>query len=65
MRKLSDLPVQDKAVIIHIKSNKWFCENYNCERKVFTERLPWIDHYGRRTNRLEEALRAIVFSTSP
>lgn len=64
MRKIFDLPFQDKAVLFHIKSHKWFCKNDTCKRKVFTERLPWIDHYQRRTKRLEEALRTIVFSTS-
>ncbi|WP_077706695.1 transposase family protein [Virgibacillus dokdonensis] len=63
MRKIFDLPFQNKAVILHVKSYKWFCENDTCKRKIFTERLPWIDCH-RRTKRLEEALRTIVFSTS-
>lgn len=31
---------------------------------MFTERLPWISPYRRRTQRLENALREVAFSTN-
>ncbi|MGG4179448.1 transposase family protein [Virgibacillus pantothenticus] len=64
MRKISDLPIEERKVFIHVKSYKWFCKNSKCERQVFTERLPWIAPYRRRTQRLENALREVAFSTN-
>lgn len=64
MRKFSDLPLEARQVIIYVKSHKWFCQNNKCKRRVFTERLPWIAPHRRRVQRMEDALRAVVFSTN-
>ncbi|MDQ0177310.1 transposase family protein [Bacillus chungangensis] len=64
IRKFSDLPLEARQVIIYVKSHKWFCQNNKCKRRVFTERLPWIAPHRRRTQPMEDALRAVVFSTN-
>src|SRR5699024_5532081 len=64
MRKCADLPLEARQVIIYVKAHKWFCQNNTCKRQVFTERLPWIAPHRMRTQRMEDALRAVVFSTN-
>lgn len=47
-----------------IQLHKWFCDNVDCSKKIFTERLTWLSPYRRKTNRLEETLRTLAFSMS-
>lgn len=63
-RVIDDLPIQNKAVRIYIKSRKWFCTNLLCVSKVFTERYDWLLPSKQRTVRLEETLRTIAFSNN-
>ena len=56
-RELSDLPVSGKAVRIKLMARKYFCENYSCPRKVFTERFAnEICPHGRRLIRSNHLL---------
>lgn len=43
---------------------KWFCDNPDCLKKVFTERLLWLAPYQRKTARLERVIEKIAFSTN-
>lgn len=63
-RKISDLPICDQSVKLLLISRRWFCDQIDCETKIFTERFDWISSSGRRTRRTEEFLRKIAFSTS-
>lgn len=63
-RILKDVPLDDKEVHILLCSNKWFCDQSDCSARIFTERLPWLDSYRRKTKRLEEKLTQLAFSMS-
>ena len=63
-RIIHDLPVSDQEVILIIHLHKWFCDQTDCTAKIFTERLPWLSPYRRKTKRLEEILRTLAFSMS-
>lgn len=55
VRTLKDLPWGQYSVVIVLEAGKWFCENPECERCIFTERLPGIARpWARRTERLAE-----------
>lgn len=63
-RRIDDLPAGDFSVHIQLVTKKWFCDHADCPAKVFTERLDWVRSYGRKTERLEEVIRKIGFSTN-
>lgn len=63
-RKVQDLPIGDKSVELLILTKRWFCDQPDCQVKIFTERYDWLSSNGRRTARTEEVLRKIAFSTS-
>ena len=43
-----------------VHARRFFCDEPSCERRIFCERLPDVAARARKTNRLEEALLAIV-----
>ena len=50
------------AVVLHIYVRRFFCDNPDCPRRTFTERLPGIiKSYARRTNRLIASQREVGF----
>ncbi|MCP3763772.1 transposase family protein [Domibacillus sp. A3M-37] len=63
-RKVQDLSIGSKSVILLLITRKWFCEELECPLKIFTERYNWLSPNGRRTARAEEVLRKLAFSTS-
>ncbi len=61
-RTLLDLPWQGNAVRIVLSVRKFFCDNRDCARRVFAERLPAVaQRYARKTARLAEALRELAY----
>ena len=61
-RTLADLPWNQVAVRMHLRSRKFFCDNPTCERVVFTEPLPKLAaRYARKTLQLQEALYLIGY----
>lgn len=64
VRCINDLPAGGLSVHFKLITRKWFCDNEACPSKVFTERLSWMQPYARMTNRLDEAIRKIGFSTN-
>ena len=61
-RTLADLPWQGVAVRLRLETRRFFCDNHQCERLVFTEPLPQVvDRYARRTIRSAEALCLIAY----
>ncbi len=60
-RTVADLPWCRVSVTLKVCARRFFCENKGCERAVFCERLPEVAAYGRKTDRLEEALLSIAF----
>ncbi len=61
-RTLLDLPWQGNAVHIALNVRKFFCDNRDCLRRVFAERLPTVAaRYARKTTRLTGALRQLAY----
>jgi transposase len=61
-RSVADLPWHGVAVRLRLRTRRFRCRNSLCTKRVFCERLPRVvDHYGRKTIRLDEALRLIGF----
>jgi transposase len=62
-RLLADLPWMGHAVRLKLHLRRFFCENPECQRKIFAERLPnVVAPYARRTLRLHELLTLIGFA---
>ncbi|WP_109745177.1 transposase family protein [Arcicella aurantiaca] len=39
LRIIGDLPISGKITTVHLQVRKFFCENTNCVRKIFSERF--------------------------
>lgn len=62
-RKIADLPWQGIKVEMKLKSRRFFCQNEDCQQKIFCERLPKVvKAYARKTIRLNQALEVIGFA---
>lgn len=62
-RTLADLPWNRVAVRILLHSRKLFCDNAQCQRRIFTEPLPQlVARYARKTIQLQEALCFIGYA---
>jgi transposase len=59
-RCVADLPWHGVAVRLELRARRFRCKNSLCTKRVFCERLPRVvAHYGRKTVRMDEALRLI------
>ena len=57
---IGDLPVSGKIAKLKLQVRKFFCENLDCSRKIFTERFPeQLNSYSRRFERLNELITSI------
>ncbi|HZX21433.1 MAG TPA: ISL3 family transposase [Clostridia bacterium] len=64
-RTLKDLPVTDKKTVICLQTRKFFCDNPDCDTKIFTERFKsLIKSYARKTDRLNKYLEFLGFAVS-
>ena len=62
-RRLADLPWQGVAVKWVLYTRKFFCDNPDCTRQIFTERLPKVvGPYARRTRRLDDWFTGVGFA---
>jgi transposase len=62
-RRLADVPWQGLAVCLRLRTRRWFCDNPDCARQIFTERLPTIARpHAQRTPRL--ATIVLVFGVA-
>jgi len=63
-RCFADLPWAGYQVKIILLARKFFCDNIDCERKIFTERLGnEVKPYARKTLRLDNKMVSIGFAT--
>ena len=53
-REIQDLPMQNKKVILLVKTRKMFCGNSLCSKKTFSERHHFVDRKGKKSRRLEK-----------
>lgn len=61
-RTLLDLPWQANSVRVMLTIRRFFCDNQDCQRRIFAERVPAVaEHYARKTCRLADALRELAF----
>lgn len=61
-RKIADLPWHGVAVRLDLRARRFRCKNSLCTKRVFCERLPRVvAAYGRKTVRLDDALRLLGF----
>ena len=59
-RQPSDLPCVGRKLRLQINVRRFFCDNPDCERRTFAERLPGVvKAFARRTERLAELQRQI------
>src|SRR5579872_3409298 len=55
VRTVRDLPWAELGVVLCLEVGKWRCMNPDCERRIFSQRLPKVVRpWGRRTQRLEQ-----------
>src|SRR5262249_54848336 len=60
-RTLADVPWAHYRVRWHLRVRKWFCQNPQCVRQIFTERLPAVAApWARQTARLVQWLGHIT-----
>ena len=63
VRHLKDLPLQGLAVKRKLRVGRWRCRNGNCERKIFTERIPAVAApHRQRTERMESIVQLVSHS---
>jgi len=62
-RQPTDLPLAGYAVRMDISVRKFFCNNNDCKRTIFCERIPsLITTYARYTNRLARQQQQVAFA---
>ncbi|MCZ7570927.1 MAG: ISL3 family transposase [Ardenticatenaceae bacterium] len=60
-RRVADLPWAAMPARIRLHVRRFFCDNQDCDRKIFVERLdPAVAVYARRTRRLSERVEAVA-----
>lgn len=55
-REVQDLPMQNKKVVLLVKTRKMFCDNKECEKKTFSEQHDFVGIKGKKTTRLEKRI---------
>jgi transposase len=59
-RTLVDLPCVNYSLTLIMQVSKFFCDNADCIRRIFTERIPFVTApWARKTSRLGQKLQAI------
>jgi transposase len=59
-RTLLDLPCVNYSLTLVMQVSKFFCDNSDCMRRIFTERIPEVTlPWARKTSRLGQKLQTI------
>lgn len=65
IRKVQDLPILGKQVLLEINSYEYKCENIDCSNKTIVESFDgFISYYSRMTERLSDFLCTLALETS-
>lgn len=65
VRKVQDLPILGKQVLLEINSYEYKCENSDCSNKTIVESFDgFISYYSRMTERLSDFLCTLALETS-
>ncbi|MEV6655387.1 transposase family protein [Streptomyces sp. NPDC051219] len=60
-RRLADMPVGDRPVLIELTVRRLYCENVRCSRRTFAEQVDGLTvRYGRRTPAVRRVLEAVA-----
>ncbi len=63
-RVVADLPCAGFRVQLRLQMRKFFCDNADCSRKIFTERVPaFVEPWAQTTVRLRQAVQALGTAT--
>ena len=57
MRRIKDLPIQEYKVILNINSKVFFCENKNCDTKIFPEQFDFIESHERDIDAVKNGIK--------
>jgi transposase len=61
-RRLKDLPMNGKPVLISLYIHKFFCEQADCPRKIFSQQVQsGLKPYARRLERVDQQLQPLAF----
>lgn len=64
-RKITDLPILGKSVVLLVTAYKYSCDNPECDQNVFCEELSgFTGRYRRMTSRCEDLVKVISLNTS-
>ena len=62
-RQVADVPWHGVPLRLELHLRRFFCDQPDCERRIFAERLPGVvEPYARRTVQLTEALTLLGFA---
>lgn len=61
-QRLRDIPVAGPIVVVWVK-RRFFCDEYLCPRRTFTEETAQVPRRARSTRRLRDALVAAVIGS--
>ena len=61
-RTVADLPCAGDVVTIHLSTRRFICRVPWCQRRIFTERLPLVAPFARKTRRLWNQLQRHGFA---
>ena len=64
IRKLQDLPMQGKKVVIYLTNRKYFCVNKDCEQRTFAQRFTFFEASATKTKRLQDEIMRIATTQS-
>lgn len=65
VRKVQDLPILGKQVLLEINAYEYKCENSDCSNKTIVESFDgFISYYSRMTERLSDFLCTLALETS-
>lgn len=60
IRMINDLPWRGVPMVIQWQARRFFCDNPDCQRRIFAEQLPGlVARHGRNTVKMNQALVAI------
>ena len=64
-RTVEDLPILGKNVFLKVTAYRYYCENSDCDQKVFAEELEgFAGWFRRKTERLEDLITSIALNTN-
>lgn len=65
VRKVQDLPILGKNVVLDITSHEYYCDNDDCEVSTIAETYHgFLNYYSRMTERLEDFICTLALETS-